>query len=89
MSILKKIEKVKIKYADGSIQQDEILLYIEPLLIQIVKERKDEIKVKEMINNIERAIYTQIEPQKSAVILKIIDESILFVKKHLEKDEIK
>jgi len=86
MSISGKIEEIKIKFADGLIQQDEILLHVEPLLMQVVREKKDETKVRKIVNDIERAIYTQVEPEKSALILRLIDDGKLFADNRESKD---
>lgn len=86
MSISDKIEEIKIKFADGLIQQDEILLHVEPLLMQVVREKKDETEVRKIVNDIERAIYTKVEPEKSAFILRLIDDGKLFADSREIKD---
>jgi hypothetical protein len=79
MSILKRIKQVKTEFTKGSVSLEELLLHLEPLLMQVVNNAKDEAEVKKIVNGIERAIYTQIEPQKTVIILELIDQGISFV----------
>jgi hypothetical protein len=82
VSIKKKLEQSKCEFSKGLIPLERLLLYIEPLLMQVVHDAEDKLEVKKIVNGIERAIYTQIEPQRSKIIEGLIDQSISFVTLH-------
>lgn len=84
MPLLKKMKQVKTEFTNGSISLEELLLHIEPLLMQAINKTEDEAEVKKIINGIEKVIYTQIEPERSTAIIELIEQGISFIKNHCE-----
>ncbi len=82
MSNLKKMQCIKTDFIQGPLAIDELFLHVEPLLRQLISTAEDEAEVKTIINGIERVIYTQIEPQKTNMILELLDQGIVFVTQH-------
>lgn len=76
MSIAEKIEKVKIEWSKGTIKHEDLLLHIEPLLMQAAECSEDEKTVMKIVNSIEKIIFTQVEPCRSSKILELIDEGV-------------
>ena len=79
MSILDQLKKAKEDFNNGLIPFEELLLYVEPLLMQVISGDDDEKQVKKIVNDIERVIFTQIEPLKSEMINVLIERGISFI----------
>lgn len=79
MAILERLKRVKNDFNQGLIPFEELLLYIEPLLEQVISNRDDEERVKIIVNSIEIVMFTEIEPQKSEMINEFIEQGISFI----------
>ena len=73
MATIEEIENVRDRFAAGEIHVDELLLHVEPLLGESPLPTRD---AKVAVDAIERLIHTTDEPQRTALIVDVLDAAI-------------
>lgn len=80
MSPQQEIASIKQRFVDGMLPIDELLLHVEPILREAMSGR--ERAANEVVNAIERAIFTLDEPRRTAVIAECLDSAIELLLPH-------
>lgn len=81
MELLDRAQRVRDRFQAGGIPIDELILHIEPLLLQ-ASPPTAEVGVRKIVNDIERAIHTQVEPHRNAVLLDLLNQAVEFIRRH-------
>jgi hypothetical protein len=73
MSFEKDIEVIRNSFIEGAISLDDLLLYVEPVLNQCVMDPIKQLAAKKIINEIETAIFSKNEPQRTDLIGELLN----------------
>jgi hypothetical protein len=76
MTARQEIEIIRSKFVAGEIPIDELQLHVEPILRERAVDKASDRHMREVMNAIELAIYTEPEPQRTARIARILTSAI-------------
>jgi hypothetical protein len=80
MSAIKRVEGILKSFVDREIPLDELLLHLEPILVESAPDRRGQDEVRKIVNAIERTIYTENEPTRSDEITALLRNAVEFIR---------
>jgi hypothetical protein len=79
MTAYERMASVRDRFARGEIAPEELRLHLEPILGETAADKADEEICRGIANDIERLLFTQREPERSALIRQKLESALDFV----------
>jgi hypothetical protein len=80
MSYVAQAEAIREGFVGGTIPVCDLLLHLEPLLLQVASDPETSGEARTIVNAIERTIFTEPEPGRSRLLGDHLDAVIAFVR---------
>jgi hypothetical protein len=81
MELVERAQQVRDRFQAGGISINDLILHIEPVLVQASLPAA-EAEARKIVNELERTIYTEVEPSRTTLILDLLDQALEFVRRH-------
>jgi hypothetical protein len=78
LNFIEKAQNVRDRFIAGAIPVDEVVLHIEPILVQAASDAHGQAEVTRIVNALERRIYTENEPRRSGLIVDLLGAAVAF-----------
>jgi hypothetical protein len=70
------LQAVKQGLLGGTIALDELLLHVEPLLMQSLTDSAQRTEAKRIVNGIEKVLFSENEPERTRLLGALLDRAI-------------
>jgi hypothetical protein len=82
MDVIHTAETIRDRFMAGRIPVEEVLLNIEPILVESASDPAGQAEVRKIVNQIERIAFTENEPRRCHLIAVQLTAAIAFIRAH-------